>query len=106
VACLGNLAGQHLHKVNTMSIETMTAAVISTGHLTKKSMDSAPWGFPGAQMTYGAIVWCNTLDFEDVPEDVRDVFTWAQSMGFEWVRFDCDAREVSGLRTYHWEEEA
>ncbi len=92
--------------VKGMNIETMTAAVISTGHLTELSINSAPWGYCGAQLTHGAIVNvppCDDVVGPNTPEDVLDLFSWARAAGFDWVWLDADARTVDGLRSYDWE---
>jgi hypothetical protein len=87
----------------------MTAAVISTGHISQgtanwlDACDPAHWPVSGMRGPYGWMLYCNPEAADDTcPDDLRKVIDWGVTHGFHWVRLDQDADPAEGLATYDW----
>lgn len=92
-----------------MTAWTMTAPVISTGHLTQDVCEAAcsavEFEGPGeavcVPMPDGFLL--RIIGEEDgLPQCLRDVFEWAITHKHEWVRFDSDGDTEDGPPTYDW----
>lgn len=86
----------------------MEAAVISTGHLTKETMNAlVEDAFSLRVIPYreGAFVHFDAdfLDMKVLPEDLRACIEWGLNNEFSWLRFDADGDEVDELPFYEWE---
>jgi len=93
--------------------ETMTALVVSTGHVTKEEMQLFDKGeAPGEQMggpmgwDYGCMIYVgrsgNFSDLTPFSDGLRGIIEYAWEHDLQWVRFDCDADSIEGIPTYDW----
>ena len=90
----------------------MTVPVISTAHLSFETLneeitsDNAGPGdlycvkFPEGFMVYNDEDANFLREDSTVPADLVLVLAWAQSSGYEWVRFDASGDVVEGLPVY------
>lgn len=89
----------------------MHVPVISTGHLTMESanIEITPdfegpgylYAIPtqGGFMVYGGE---DALENPEIPDDLRNVLSWALWNGYDWVRFDPDGDRIEELPWYEW----
>lgn len=90
----------------------MHVPVLSTGHLTYKTANAEitpDHNGPGDLLTIrfpeGFLVFCSdesVLVDIDVPGDLRACLKWAQTNGYEWLRFDSAGDQVGELPVYEW----
>jgi hypothetical protein len=95
-------------------LETGRYCVLSTGHLSVATAELLDrWSkMPGhdrpiniAPNSYGWFVPTLEMEgepFDALPVDLRAATQFARDRGFDYIRFDCDARTVSELATYDW----
>lgn len=86
----------------------MTVPVISTAHLTAKNRYDPPidddelYGLLAVPLLGGLMVHVGE-DYAhdpDMPEDLVKAAQWAQDLGYEWLRFDCDGDVIADLPIY------
>ena len=90
------------------TLEIRKLLVLSTGHLTKDTVDyldrtdPAIWGFAGGH--YGdAGYFCYAYDDAvGVPDDLLGVMRFARTHGCVNVLFDKDAEQIDNLPYYDW----
>lgn len=89
----------------------MTAAHISTGHVTRETMDAL-----SAEHGFGAVCVLMTSDYgvllyhdgdepyarDEVPGDLHELILWLRKHQLEYCRLDSGAMEVDDLPTYDW----
>lgn len=83
---------------------------LATGHVSESTMDwlnKAPCVSPAmtiAPYEYGAFVSVPDapLEHADLPEDLRDVLSFARDNGCVVVRLDADGDAVDGLPWFDW----
>lgn len=82
--------------------------VISTGHLNERDAVRVNCGAYQGPAWLGLYGWIFAVlddepeNFDDGYQSLRDVFAWARTQGFDYVRLDSDAEAVDGLATYEW----
>jgi hypothetical protein len=104
-------------KAGPPPVEIMSCPVISTAHLTEDEAQRSPCDWPTHCMEseYGFLVYFgtvadlrNTIEGGGGPDPLDEwrgflaAAEWAQSHGFEWIRFDQDAEQQPGVPTYEW----
>lgn len=113
--------GTELHRA-TRAPETMAALVISTGHLRiseRIAMDGvkgrmAPAAEPWSRHPFAALHWdYGWLVYTDCARETSSYdregrewpsmvacLDWAKRLGYDWLRFECDADRTHGLPWY------
>lgn len=99
----------------TTTFWTMEIPVLSTGHITQQTNevltrvgDSNPWMYCASY--YQGYFFSVPTDDEvpahaagdAVPADLVDIWKWARSKQYSWVRVDVDGDIIDGLPTYEW----
>ena len=80
---------------------------ISTAHISLKTsellaeIEDNPIVF-STPFTYGFFVYVPTVDEEETPQDLKDVFAFARKNKCSWIKLDCDAVEYKELPKYDW----
>ena len=101
-----------MNKRNANGYWTMSAPVISEGHLAEEVHEAMMETLPGEDFhgalcmigSHGALVRCDDLELlpSDTPACLRNALEWAKGEGFEWVRFDTDGDVIPGLELFEW----
>ena len=86
----------------------LSMPVISTCHIAAATSallehqgDQNPWTVV-APYEEGFFIYVQSEDMPEQPQDISDIFAWARSNSFEWVRLDADGDEVDALPQYEW----
>ena len=93
---------------NPFSAAVEPMAVISTAHLTRKTVEELTQGLIDVvcyPFDYGVMVYVHCCPFNNEPRDLAQAHDAAIEHGIVWVRFDADAPICEGLPTYDWEDE-
>lgn len=84
--------------------EIMTALVLSSAHLTRRTMEELEAAEDRARLVWqhGVIVFVPTDErtWAEERQDLAAVFAYARAHGFDWVRFDVDGPTVAKLPDY------
>lgn len=77
---------------------------LSTSHISLATSEwvSFPGNINGGEMPYGWFLWCFTEPPEDLPDDLRDVFSFARENNCDYVYLDQDGPTIDGLATFEW----
>lgn len=88
----------------TLQNEVSQVLVLSTGHLTEKTMKdfkAFPWI---ADHHYGVYFLVNLDYINDYPDDLKNCTIYAANLGVDELKFDVDGRTVEGLEVFNWEK--
>lgn len=91
-----------------MTIDTMACPIISTAHITEAAARylTATKDFMYSNWSgYGWIFVVNEDEEDDAAikhQCIRDIFNWARTAGYSYVRVDQDAGPISALPQYDW----
>lgn len=89
-----------------MTLEINQMLVLSTAHLTEHACNvylSDERAGVYAKGEYGWFVYApSLLDEDEIPMSLLDCIEFATAKGIDFIMFDCDGPNVSGLDTYDW----
>ena len=88
----------------------MQVPVLSTEHIKPNTSEflmscrhgDAPWGQEVLKLDGGWLFFVGAGEVDIYPEDLKEVFLWAVTHNYEWIRLDESGDIVEGLPTYDW----
>lgn len=83
----------------------MEVPVLSTAHMpTEHALETLEGNTPIAAYPEGWFLYVGeeSSGYEDTPEWLEELFLWAESRGYTWVRFDRDGDAIDELPQFDW----
>lgn len=101
---------EHAHLAGEPEHEVMRVLVLSIAHVQQHTMElieSEGADTATAVSRYGVFKHVPDKEYErecleDEPKELRAIYAYCRTHGFEWIRLDSDGPTVEGLPVYEW----